>query len=347
MESIFVDLDANSYYINIGENILGNIEKYIGHRDKIMVITDRNVDDLYGSILLDSLIGEAYKYIVEPGETSKTISTVEGILEEMVSLNFTRNSKIIALGGGVVGDIAGFAASIYMRGIGFISIPTTLLSSVDSSVGGKTGVNLPNGKNMVGSFHQPESVLIDLKLLETLSKRELVSGLGEIIKYGIIEDYEFLKNTSKDLKSILALKKETLKDVILRSCQVKSKIVSEDEKEVGIRKILNHGHTIGHALEAGTGYKRYTHGEAVLIGIYYESRMAKEMGLISYNYFKEIENIIKSVGVDLDISDFSREKLVENMMRDKKNKKGKISFILPIGKGKVEEVLLDRSEVKW
>lgn len=347
MEKLFIDLGKRSYYINIGQGLLENLEDYMGSRDKTMIITDKNVDKLYGDRLLDSLDGQVYKYIIEPGEASKTIATVEDILIEMVDLNFTRNSKIIALGGGVVGDIAGFCASIFMRGIGFLSVSTSLLSSVDSSVGGKTGVNLPNGKNMIGSFYQPEAVLIDLDLLETLELREIRSGLGEIIKYGIIWDYGFLKELERELEDIVNLKKESLKGVIWRSCQIKAEIVSQDEKERGIRKILNHGHTIAHALESLSNYREYSHGEAVLIGIYYESLMAKKMGLIEDSYFKEIEAIIKSLAIDLDISDFSKEDLIERMTHDKKNREGKISFILPVARGCVREVLLDRGEVKW
>lgn len=346
MEKVFIDLGNTSYYINIENGILKNIRDYIGDPDKIMIILDENVDKLYGEIL-EKALGEKenYKFLIKPGEESKSLSTVEKILSKMLELNFSRRSKIISLGGGVVGDIAGFSASIYMRGIPFIQVPTTLLAQVDSSVGGKTGINMAEGKNMVGSFYQPEAVLIDLSTLKSLPKREIISGLGEIIKYGIIWDYEFLNYIEKNLENILKLEENTMKNIISKCCKIKAEIVSMDEKELGIRKILNHGHTIGHALETATEYKRYTHGEAILIGIYYESLMAKNFKYIDKDYFNKIENIIKRIQISLDISEFSKESLLDNMMKDKKNKEGKISFILPKEKGLVEEVLLDREEI--
>lgn len=347
MEKVYVDLDRNSYYIHIGEGLLNYIDDYTENADKIMIIVDENVDSFYGKVVIESFVKEAHKFIISPGERSKTFSNVEMILSKMLELNFTRNSKIIALGGGVVGDIAGFAASIYMRGISFLQVPTTLLSQVDSSVGGKTGVNLPNGKNIVGSFYQPEVVLIDTITLKTLPKREIISGLGEVIKYGIIWDYKFLNQIETDLDEILNLKEETLKDIISKCCKIKSEIVSKDEKEIGLRKILNYGHTIGHALETASDYKRYTHGEAVLIGMYYEALMAKGFDLIDDNYFLKIKRIITSLDIVFDISEYSKDILLDNMVRDKKNKEGKISFILPNGKGTVEEILLDRGEINW
>ncbi|OLS02354.1 3-dehydroquinate synthase [Tissierella creatinophila] len=348
MEKVFIDLDKKSYFIHIEKSILNSISDYIGNADKWMIITDKNVDCLYGEKVLGGLKGkEIHKFIIEPGERSKTFSTVEKILNRMIEKGLTRKSKIIALGGGVVGDIAGFCASIYMRGISFIQIPTTLLAQVDSSVGGKTGVNMILGKNMVGSFYQPEAVIIDTDTLNTLPKKELISGMGEIVKYGVIWDYDFLNLIEENLENILNLEEVIMKKIIKKCCEIKAEVVSKDERELGIRKILNFGHTIGHALESTTAYKRYTHGEAVLIGMYYEALMAKGYGYIEDEYFKEIENIIKSLGVSLDIEEFSNDSLIESMMKDKKNKDGKISFILPKKKGVVKEVLLNRGEILW
>lgn len=347
MEKILIDLDKDSYHIDIGAGLLKSVEGYIGKADKVMIVTDRNVDKFYGETLTKNLKLENYKYILEPGEESKTLANVEKILSQMLELNFTRKSKIIALGGGVVGDIAGFTASIYMRGISFLQVPTSLLSQVDSSVGGKTGVNLPGGKNMVGSFYQPQEVLIDTHSLKTLPRREIISGLGEIIKYGVIWDYQFLDQLEGQIEDILNLEEEVLKNTISKCCKIKAEIVSKDEKEEGLRKILNFGHTIGHAIETLTNYSLYTHGEAVLIGMYYEASMAKTFGLIDEEYLQKIERIIRSLDIDLDKSKYSKEDLLDNMMKDKKNKDGKISFILPRGKGKVEEMLLDRGEVHW
>lgn len=348
MDKVFIDLDKDSYYIHIKKGLLNYVDDYIGNTDKIIIIIDQNVDKLYGKTLRESLKGvEVYKYVIEAGERSKSFLTIQKILSKMLDLNFTRRSKILALGGGVVGDIAGFAASIYMRGISFLQLPTTLLAQVDSSVGGKTGINLPNGKNMVGSFYQPDVVLIDTHTLKSLPKREIISGLGEIIKYGLIWDYEFLNYIEASINDILDLKEETIQYIIGKCCKIKAEIVSKDEKELGLRKILNYGHTIGHALETASNYKRYTHGEAVLIGMYYEGLMAEKLGLIDKDYLLKIKEIITSLDIDLDISKYSKESLLDNMMRDKKNKDGKISFILPNGKGRVEELLLDRGEVNW
>ncbi len=348
MEKVFIDLKEDSYYIYIEKGLLNLASDYIGHADKWMLITDENVDLLYGDKIIASLEGEEiYKYIIKPGEESKTFLTVEYILNNMIENGLTRRSKIIALGGGVVGDIAGFCASIYMRGIAFVQIATTLLAQVDSSVGGKTGVNMTQGKNMVGSFCQPKSVIIDIDTLKNLPKRELISGLGEVVKYGVIWDYGFLNYIEENMEGILRLKEDVLQKVIKKCCEIKAEVVSKDEKETGLRKILNFGHTVGHALEAQTNYNRYTHGEAVLIGMYYETLMAKKLGYIEEEYFEKIKNIIGGLGISLDISEFSIESLVKSMTKDKKNKDGKISFIFPKGRGKVEEVLLDKGEIMW
>lgn len=348
MERVFIDLGGNSYFIHIEEGLLSSLSDYVGKADKWLLITDSNVNRLYGDIVDEALQGkDLYKIIIKPGEQSKTITKVEEILTRMIDFGLTRQSKVIALGGGVVGDIAGFCASIYMRGIPFIQVPTTLLSQVDSSVGGKTGVNMREGKNMVGSFYQPETVIIDINTLKTLSNKELISGIGEIIKYGIIWNYNFFNIIKKNLIKMLELEEVIMESIIKKCCEIKSQIISQDEKELGIRKILNHGHTIGHGLEAITSYKRYTHGEAVLVGMYYESLMAKNFGYIEEAYFNEIEEIIKSLGISLDITELPLEVLVETMMKDKKNREEKISFIFPKDRGKVEEVFLNRGEVRW
>lgn len=348
MERVFIDLNENSYFIHIERGLLSSLSDYVGKADKWLLITDENVDRLYGDIVYEALQGkELYKVIIKPGEQSKTMHIVEDILSKMIKFDLTRNSKIIALGGGVVGDISGFCASIYMRGITFIQVPTTLLSQVDSSVGGKTGVNMCEVKNMVGSFYQPEAVIIDTNTLKTLPNKELISGLGEVIKYGIIWDYNFFNNIKKNIVKMLQLEEGVMESIIKKCCEIKAEIVSQDEKEMGLRKILNHGHTIGHGLETITSYEKYTHGEAVLVGMYYESLMAKNFGYIEETYFDEIRELIKSLGISLDISEFPLEVLVKAMMKDKKNREEKISFIFPKDRGKVEEVLLDRGEVRW
>lgn len=353
MEKIFIDLRENSYYIYIGKNILTSILDFVDVEDKLMIITDDNVNNYYGNFILEDGILEAlkgkklYKLVLDAGEDIKRYSNVEFVLKNMIEAGLSRKSKVIALGGGSIGDLTGFTASIYMRGIPYIQIPTSLLAQVDSSVGGKTAVHMAGAKNMVGSFHQPEAVIIDINTLNTLPKREIISGIGEIIKYGIIWDYDFLNYIEENLENIFKLEEETIKYVIKRCCEIKGEIVRQDEKELGIRKVLNFGHTFAHALEAVTDYKRYSHGEAVLIGMYYEALMASDLGYIEYEYFDEIEDLILKTGVDRDISRFNMKDLVETMGKDKKNRDNKISFILPKGKGYVEEVLLEKDEVGW
>ena len=348
MEKVFINLQENSYYIYIEKNLLNSIGSYIKGADKYFIITDKNVHHLYLNTLINALEEkEIYQYTIEPCESSKSFSTLEDILNTMIEKGLTRKSKIIAFGGGVVGDIAGFCASIYMRGISFIQVPTTLLAQVDSSVGGKTAINMSKGKNMVGSFYQPEAVIIDTYTLNTLPKKEIISGLGEIIKYGIIWDYDFLDFIEKNLTDILNLEEDKMKTIIKKCCNIKSEVVAKDEKELSTRKILNYGHTVAHSIETITEYKRFTHGEAVLIGMYYEAHMANQFGYIDYEYFTKIKRIIRKLKVSLDISGFSINSLVEIMMKDKKNKNGKISFILPKGRGVVEETFLNKEEISW
>lgn len=346
MERLYINLGEKSYWINIANNLLSLIHDYVDDADKWVVITDENVDRLYGQVVMEALKDkEVFKYVITPGESSKNINTVTDIISFMLENQITRKSKLIALGGGVVGDISGFCASIYMRGMEWIQVPTTLLAQIDSSVGGKTGVNMPQAKNVVGVFSQPLSVVVDIKVLKTLSKKELISGVGEVIKYGVIYDNQFLNYIDANFNNILSLDYKVMEYLIKRCCEIKAHIVSKDEKEEGLRKILNFGHTIGHAVESITKYKEYTHGEAVIIGMYYESKMALKMGMITKDYFGEIFKIIEKTKIGLDISKYNKEDLVDIMVYDKKNFKNKISFILPCGPGRVEETLLSKEDV--
>lgn len=348
MEKVQVDLGKDSYPIYIGKGLLDNISGYLGKRDKLLILTDKNVDALYGDRLEKNLGDEAFcKYVIEPGESSKNMDTVIEILSYMLKEHLTRESKVIAFGGGVVGDIAGFCASVYMRGIPFVQVPTTLLAQVDSSVGGKTGVNLSQWKNMIGTFYQPKAVIIDTDVLYSLPQREFMSGIGEVVKYGIIQDSTFFNYLKENIHKIKNMDEVVMQHVIQRCCQIKGQIVALDEKERGMRKILNFGHTIGHALEGMTQYQKYTHGEAVLIGMYVETFIARRLGVIPEDYFYEIRDFIQNLGVDVDISMYDVQKLIEIMMGDKKNAQGKISFLLPVERGKMKEYLLDIHEIQW
>ncbi|MDI9476915.1 MAG: 3-dehydroquinate synthase [Natronincolaceae bacterium] len=346
MEKVRVNLKENSYNILIGKGLLGDLENLAEHSpEQNFIITDKNINALYGNYL-DAL--DSYERIViEPGEQSKSIDVTANILKQMLEKGASRRSKVIAFGGGVVGDLAGFCSAIYMRGIPFVQIPTTLLAQVDSSVGGKTGINLLHYKNSIGAFHQPVKVIIDTGLLHTLPYKELLSGIGEIIKYGIIYDYEFFKYVARNIEKIKKCDEDIMPYVVKRCCEIKAEIVSRDEKEEGLRKILNFGHTIGHALEGITDFSKYAHGEAVIIGMYYETIMAKKMGIVDEEYAAEILNFLDGLGIDLNIDDYPVLELADWMLKDKKNVGGKISFILPVKEGMVKEQMLEKSGVLY
>jgi len=348
VETVRVELGDNSYNIDIGEGLLANIRDYVGNWDKLIIITDRNIDSLYGNAMENALGGVPHcKYVLNPGEESKSMETVTRVLPYMLENRLTRDSAVVGFGGGVVGDVAGFCASVYMRGISFVQVPTTLLAQVDSSVGGKTGVNLPQAKNSIGTFHQPGAVVIDTDLLRSLAVREILSGVGEIVKYGIIADYHLFRHVKDNIPAIIRWESAVIPPLIKRCCEIKAEIVGKDEREAGARKVLNCGHTVGHALESVSEYHKYTHGEAVLIGLYHETRLAGRMGLITTEYEQEIVECILSTGVSVDIGQCSLDRLVEAMAHDKKNKRGRISFILPVGKGKAEEFLLAADKIVW
>ncbi|MBB6218077.1 3-dehydroquinate synthase [Anaerosolibacter carboniphilus] len=348
MEKLQIDLGEKSYPIYIGSGLLERLEDYIDTADQWVVITDENLESLYEAWLKQTLKNKTvYKIVIVPGEESKNIHTVVEIIDYLHEIGCTRQSKILAFGGGVVGDIAGFCASIYMRGIEYIQMPTTLLAQVDSSVGGKTGINIAQGKNIMGTFYQPQAVIIDVNLLRTLSKRDFMSGLGEVVKYGVIYDYDFFQYIRSHRDEIFSLDQACIGYIIKRCCEIKAGIVSQDEKEKGMRKILNFGHTIGHALESITAYEKYTHGEAVWVGMYHEILLAERLGLIKHDYFEELLDFFQAMGVSYDISAYDKEGLIDMMSKDKKNLHGKISFILPIDRSKVVEKLLSREELQW
>jgi 3-dehydroquinate synthase len=346
MERLYVDLGKNSYDIVFADSYINKLEEYISSGGPNIIVTDSNFFGIYRDVLESKLAKlNLHTYIIPAGEDSKSISTIVGIINYMLDNRFSRSSRVIALGGGVVGDVAGFAASIYMRGLAFYQVPTTLLSQVDSSVGGKTGINFPQGKNVVGSFYQPKEVLIAPEFLRTLGKRELTSGIGEIIKYGLIYDHTFFLEIKEALHDIYAINIAALKAVIRRCCEIKANLVEKDERDEGLRKILNLGHTFGHAIETITKYQSIAHGEAVLLGILYESQLAEGLGLIDKEYHAEIAETISRTNISTGILPLSISSLVDVMSIDKKNSAGKISFILPVDRGRAREVLLTKEEV--
>ncbi|MFQ5456080.1 MAG: 3-dehydroquinate synthase [Nitrospirota bacterium] len=344
IETIRVELGNRGYDIEIGENILHGLGERIKDFDlnkRIAVITNPTIKRLYGKVVSDSLKRAGYnvKTIVIPdGERYKDLKWAEYIYDRLISARFERNSSLVALGGGVIGDITGFAASTFLRGINYIQVPTTLIAQVDSSVGGKTGVNHSKGKNLIGAFYQPCLVYIDTGLLKTLDSRELIAGMAEIIKYGVIADEDLFSFLEENIEDILSLEdREGLIDVITRSCKIKADIVHEDELELtGKRTILNYGHTIGHALETIGGYKRYRHGEAIAIGMVYAARLSARLGLCNEDCVKRQELLFQKAGLPTSIpSRFRIDDILKTMRLDKKVTGEMINFVLSTEIGNV------------
>ncbi|MCK5897819.1 MAG: 3-dehydroquinate synthase, partial [Methylococcales bacterium] len=283
MKQLRLELGARSYPILIGSTLLSQINilnKYISSK-QVVVVTNTTVAALYLERLKTLLSAYQLECVILPdGEEYKTLNYVEKIWADLLEAKFNRNATLITLGGGVVGDMGGFAAACYQRGIPFIQIPTTLLAQVDSSVGGKTGVNHALGKNMIGAFYQPQAVLIDISVLKTLENRQLSAGIAEVIKYGLIRDLEFFEWIEQNIKRLLEKDESALSFAIERSCLNKAEIVAEDEHESGIRAILNLGHTFGHAIETGMGYGQYLHGEAVAIGTCLAADLSRKLGYL-------------------------------------------------------------------
>ncbi len=337
MEKLKLEVANGISEIKIGHGILNEFFKSLNFKKSFFVV-DKFVYDKflknYFSFINDKL-NERNLYLVNCVEENKNINTSIEIINKLSSENYLRDALIIGIGGGIIGDIVGFISSIYMRGIDFINVPTTLLAQVDSSIGGKNALNACDVKNLIGTFKQPKEIIIDIKFLETITKRELISGLAEVIKYGIVFEYRFLNYVEKNLKNIFDYDFKILQNVVRESCKFKISVVEKDECDVSVRKFLNFGHTIGHAVESSTDYKVYTHGESVLIGMFFETCIAFELNLINENYFVYICNLIRSFGLTFDTKLFLKDSFCSALLRDKKNKNDKISFILPCGESKV------------
>ncbi|WP_018946785.1 3-dehydroquinate synthase [Thioalkalivibrio sp. AKL17] len=344
MEILNVELGERSYPIHIGPGEAARAEHFapVLEGRRVAVVTNSTVGPLYGERLRASLTaagvrGEPLWIELPDGESHKTLATVEQILTRLLEARFDRGSRIVALGGGVVGDIAGFAAAIYQRGIHFVQVPTTLLAQVDSSVGGKTGVNHPLGKNMIGAFHQPRSVIIDTDSLQTLPARELRAGLAEVIKYGLMQDADFFAWLEEHLDRLLALEPEALAHAIRRSCACKAEVVAADERESGRRALLNLGHTFGHAIETGMGYGAWLHGEAVGTGMAMAARMSARMGWLEPADAARAEALIHRAGLDTHPpAELDATRFRELMGIDKKVSEGRLRLVLLRGLGAAE-----------
>ena len=339
METVKVELGENSYKILIGENIFAEVGKFISESDytkKILLVTDTNVFPYFATNLTKFIDAEIGIFKIDAGETSKTLQNAEKIYTAAIELGLDRKSLIIALGGGVVGDLAGFAAATYLRGVPFIQIPTTLLAQVDSSVGGKTAVNHALGKNLIGAFYQPKAVFIDLETLKTLPEREIKSGLGEVVKYGIISDENFFAYLEENAEKILNRDAEVFSKIVKCSCEIKAEVVGKDEKESNLRRILNFGHTIAHVVEEETGYKKYRHGEAVSIGMLAAAYISEELGKISSTEVNRLKNLLERLNLEIYCEGCDIDKMYAAAFRDKKVLSGKINWVLMKKIGAVE-----------
>src|SRR3989344_2067818 len=348
MEQITVNLKERSYPIYIGRNNLdmtGELIKAKGLKGKAACITNPFVGRLYADRVLSSLgrAGfEAYRIDIPDGEEYKNLEWVSYLYDKLIEYKMERLSPIVGIGGGVIGDIAGFVAATYPRGVPYIQVPTTLLAQVDSSIGGKTGVNHANGKNLIGAFYQPKMVIIDADALKTLELRDIKAGLAEVVKYGIIRDSNFFSFLEQNYGGMLALG-DSLLYAIKMSCMIKAGVVEEDERESGLRAILNFGHTFGHAIETVTGYKELRHGEAVAIGMVAATRLSLKLGLCSKDVCRRVEGLISNIGLPVQLSDISPpimrrtscDELLKTMDIDKKVVGGKIKFVLVEDIGRV------------
>lgn len=342
MSKVHVPLGERSYDIHIYEKFDNLAETALSsYKDcKIMVAADSNVDRLYSEYCIREIKkagAKPYKFIFPAGEENKNLNTVNKIYRECLKNKLERGDVIIALGGGVTGDVAGFAAATYLRGIHFIQVPTTVLAQCDSSIGGKVGVDFDNVKNIIGSFYQPNAVYINISTLKTLPEREYYSGFGEIVKHAIIRDQSFFEYLENNIEKIKARDIETLNFIVERNCKIKAAVVEVDEKESGLREILNFGHTIGHAVESEGDFKRF-HGECIAIGMVGICDAAVRMGLFSAQDFTRIVNLLYNLELPVAFKGLDADEIYSLMLLDKKVKRGKINYIIPVRIGEVKIV---------
>lgn len=348
MPKIKIDLRENSYEVLIGCETLTELGKLVQDckwgRD-VFVITDPLVNDLFGDLLRRGFQTKPAIIEVPRGERNKDMKNAEKIFDELVKLEVHRDSLIVALGGGVIGDLAGFVAATYMRGINYVQVPTTLLAQVDAAIGGKTGINHPKCKNLIGSFYQPKAVFIDVSTIATLPARELRTGLAEVVKYGVIKDADFFKFLEANAHHLNTkafenedTKRAALKlwlTIVTESAKIKAEVVEKDEKESGLRMILNFGHTVGHAIESLTRYRAYNHGEAVAIGMVAAAMISSRMKLCDQELGKRLKDLLEKLGLPTEVDGLPIKKLISALGIDKKVSAGKVNFVLPEKMGKV------------
>ncbi len=341
-EIITVPLGDRSYPIIIGSDILdllGRKLEDVGFPKRVAVISNPTIDALYGDRIVESLTAKGFnvlRYNVPDGEEYKNLETLHGIYDALIGHHFDRGSGIIALGGGVVGDMAGYAAATFLRGIPYAQVPTTVLSQVDSSVGGKTAVNHPLGKNLIGAFYQPELVLIDIDTLNTLEEREVSAGLAEVVKYGVTFDAHFFEWLEDNVSRLRTRDPEALIFAIKKACQLKADIVARDEKEGSVRAFLNYGHTFGHAVESLAGYGQWKHGEAVAVGMVIAAQLAMKAGLCADEDVARISTLLQQLDLPVVPPAYPLSAYVESMLRDKKVRAGQLTMVLNVGIGQAE-----------
>jgi 3-dehydroquinate synthase len=344
MQTLTVPLGSRSYPIHVGAGLLGQPELMLPHlsQRKVAVVTNVTVAPLYLDLLRGALAsqGVAVVRIVLPdGEAHKTADTLNRIFDALIEERCERKTAILALGGGVVGDLAGFAAAVYQRGVPYIQLPTTLLAQVDSAVGGKTAINHARGKNMIGAFYQPLAVVADTDALNTLPDRELGAGIAEIVKYGLIRDARFFEWLEQNITRLSGREPEALEHAIVSSCRNKAEIVGLDERETGPRALLNYGHTFGHAIEAGLGYGAWLHGEAVACGMVIAARLSERLGMLAADETRRIIELLSRAGLPVARPDLGFDRYLALMGHDKKVERGKIRFVLlrGIGSGEIAD----------
>lgn len=346
IQQVTVELGDRSYTIRIGDQILAQAADLMPNDSRtFLVVTDENVRSPHADIVLNALQDRGLQgqlATVPAGEKSKSMSALSGLYDRLADQSANRRTVVVAVGGGVVGDLAGFLAATWARGLPFIQVPTTLLAMVDSSVGGKTGINHPKGKNLIGAFHQPQGVIADTATLSTLPDREYRSGLAEVIKYGVIQDPEFFHWLEENVDGLVQRDPVVLSRVVARSCELKADVVREDEFETtGLRAILNYGHTFAHAFEALSGYDELLHGEAVSIGMVCASRLAETLGRVTHTDTRRQSDLLSAVGLPVDVpaSQLDRpQEIINCMLLDKKTVDGQLRFILPDRIGHVDVV---------
>ena len=347
-----VSLGDRSYQVLIQPHILpqiGRVLQDVGLAGRVAIVTNPVVNEIYGRVVFRSLKRcgfSPFLVVIPDGEKAKSMYWLSKILDELVTQRLERQEVVLALGGGVVGDVAGFAASVYLRGVSFVQVPTTLVAQVDSSVGGKTGVNHSIGKNLIGAFYQPRVVVVDPQALQSLPKREWVAGLAEVIKYGMIADLKFFEYLEQHVEDLREQAEDVIPTVIRRCCEIKAEVVGGDERESGRRRILNYGHTVGHALETWGRYRTWIHGEAVGIGMVQEATMAHFLGLCTKELVERQRDLIQDVGLPIVMPSMTFMELWGAIQHDKKVVNGQINCVLPTTIGKVKVVPLVRQRIR-